>query len=128
MKRMIPFFIAGALALVGTSAWSAATPDGEKFWPSLASGLVVFSGAVGTLILRRAREKETRSAAEFSVEKDMAIKAQSSAFGDALILGALLLASITIFELHQFAAPLLVAYLLLLVLDFFIRFRFLVRT
>lgn len=127
MKRMIPFLIAGLLALVGTSAWLAASPDGEKLWPALASGIVVFSGAAGTLMIRRGNEKRTRSAAEFSFENEMATKAQSSTFRDALVLGAALFASITVFELQLLSAALLFAYLLILVFDFFIRFRLLTR-
>lgn len=47
------FYVVAAAALIASSAWLAASPDDTKWMPALASALVVFSGAVGTLAFRR---------------------------------------------------------------------------
>ena len=47
------FYVVATAALIASSAWLAAPPDDTTWMPALASALVVFSGAVGTLALRR---------------------------------------------------------------------------
>ena len=47
------FYVVATAALIASSAWLAASPDDTTWMPALASALVVFSGAVGTLAFRR---------------------------------------------------------------------------
>ena len=56
MKNYLIFIGVSILALIGTSAWGAAAPDDQRIWAVLASGLVVFSGGMGSYLLRRQRE------------------------------------------------------------------------
>jgi hypothetical protein len=63
------FYVVAIAALIASSAWLAASPDDTTWMPALASALVVFSGAVGTLVLRRRRDSTTRAANADSVER-----------------------------------------------------------
>jgi hypothetical protein len=63
------FYVVATAALIASSAWLAASPDDTKWIPALASALVVFSGAVGTLALRPRRDSTTRAANAESVER-----------------------------------------------------------
>jgi len=127
MKSMATLLIAGLLALCGTSAWLASAAEGEKLLPAMASGLVVLSGAVGALLIRRRNEARTGSAAAFSYETEVAKDTQAKAFRDALVLGVALVAAIALFELQSLSAVLLLIYLMTLILDFFIRFQLRLR-
>ena len=47
------FYVVATAALIASPAWLTASPDDTTWMPALASALVVFSGAVGTLAFRR---------------------------------------------------------------------------
>jgi cytochrome c biogenesis protein CcdA len=116
------FYLVTTGALAGFAAWLAASPDRATWLPAVASGLVVFLGAVGTVGLRRRREAVTRSAHTDSVERDFAIQTQAKTFIDALVLGVALAACLWMFDLEAHAAALVTLYVVVIVADFWLRY------
>jgi len=116
------FYLATAGALIGSTAWFAASPDGTKWMPTLASALVVFIGAVGTLTFRRRKERMTRSAHADSVERNFALHAQAKTFIDALVIGVALSACLWLFNLEAYAGALVTLYLGVITADFWLRY------
>jgi hypothetical protein len=121
MTRWI-FYLIMAGVLVGTCAWLAATPDGARWLPASASGLVILVGALGTMVFRRRGERAARTGRADSVEKNIALDARAGVFVDALVVGAALSACLWLFDLEGYAGVLLVLYLVVLIADFWLRY------
>lgn len=128
VKNYLIFIGVGILALIGISAWMAATPDDQKIWPALASGLVVFSGGIGSLLLRKQRERRTLSAQADSFERQVANDTAAKGFIDALVLAVALLAAIAVFELQHLSLILIAGYLMILLAGYFIRYTLKLRS
>ncbi|TYC96842.1 hypothetical protein FQ377_13455 [Arthrobacter echini] len=128
MKNYLIFAGVGILALIGTSAWGAAAPDDQRIWPTLASGLVVFSGGMGSYLLRRRRERRTLSAEADSFERQVANDTAAKGFVDALVLAVALLAGIAVFELQHLSLILITGYLTILLASYYIRYTLKLRS
>ena len=116
------FYLVTAAALICSTAWLSASPDGTRWMPASASALVVFIGAVGTLALRRRREDSSRTEDSDSVERDLALQAQAKTFIDALVVGAALSACLWLFDLAAYAGALVTLYLGVITADFWLRY------
>ena len=123
MRRLWLWLVVVGAALAGTSAWSSAAPEDQKFLPAAASGIVIFTGILGTFLLRRQRERAALSAAEDSFERSRATAVLARVFIDALVPGAVLLAGFILFPAGHLAGILVAACLCILVADFCIRFK-----
>lgn len=79
------FMFAGGLvaALVGVAALSSAFPDNSVI-PAL-NGAVIMAGGLGTLALRKHRQTTDRTAAEGSMERELAEQAAAWTFQVALV-------------------------------------------
>lgn len=121
MTRRI-FYVIMAVALIGSSAWLAASPDGARWLPASASGLIIFTGALGTLAFRRRAERAARTGHADSVEKNVALDAQAGAFIDALVVGVALVACLWLFNFEAHAGVLVTLYLVVLIADFWLRY------
>jgi len=116
------FYLVTAAALIGSTAWLSASPDGTRWMPASASALVVFIGAVGTLALRRRRENSSRTGGSYSARRDLALQAQAKTFIDALVVGAALSACLWLFDLAAHAGALVTLYLGVITADFWLRY------
>lgn len=121
-KQIAVLVIAGIAAMAALLAWAnTAGPTGE-----LVARMVVAVVIVGLLmsvnLIKRARQRQTLSQADGSVEKEMAIKAQSAAYIDSLVIMILALAAVAISGASTFAIAVIASAIVLLVLSFWVRY------
>lgn len=127
MKIAGAWLLLVTVALVATFVWLGAVPQDQRLAPSIATGIVVFSAIFSVVFMRKRSEKASLSAAEHSFEREQAVKAQARTFIDALVLGVLVLAILLVFQVQALSWLLLLAYMAVLIADFFIRFRLQLR-
>ena len=84
--RLHMVFIGGCLAAV-FSVWALAhvLPESWSWLPSVLCGVIVMCSGLGSLLIRKRRERTSLSAEEGSVEREIAQRAASETFGATIV-------------------------------------------
>lgn len=115
---IVPVFV----VIVGITIWRANLGENAStFGPALVAGLGVLGAGVGAVAVKRRRQTRDKSREVDSVERAAADSAQASVFVDAII-GGTVLGGALIFWPAFAGAPALLGFVVLLIVDFFVRF------
>ncbi|MDJ0348391.1 hypothetical protein [Cryobacterium sp. PH29-G1] len=121
-KQIAGILVVGIAAMAALLAWAnAAGPTGELL--ARISVAVLFVGLlVCVQLVKRAHQERTLAYTEGSVEKDVALKAQSAAYIDALVIMVLALSVVAISGSSPLALVVIVSAIALLVISFWVRY------
>jgi ABC-type multidrug transport system fused ATPase/permease subunit len=121
-KQIAGVLVVGIAAMAALLAWAnAAGPTGELLARILVAVLVV-GLLVSVQLVKRAHQNRTLVHSEGSVEKEMALKAQSAAYIDALVIMVLALTVVAISGSSPVALVVIVSAIALLVVSFWVRY------
>jgi hypothetical protein len=124
-RIMKPYWVLAALVAIGiagVATWQASISEGESLIPpAIAMGGVVIAAGIGSLLIRRRRERRDLSMEPDSVERQAMIEAQAGAFRDSLVVGVALGAAMLFWNPWPASLAILVLLAVLLV-DFNVRF------
>jgi len=122
-KQIAVIFIAGIAAMAALLAWANdAGPTGELIARVLVA-VMMLSVILGVQLVKRTHQRKTLSQEDGSIEKEMALKAQSGAYIDALVIMALALAVVAVSGASSFALIVIVAAIVLLIVSFWVRYQ-----
>ena len=85
MRTSMVFIGGGVAALLSVWALAHVLPEGWSFLPTVLYAVIVMGSGIGSLLIRKHRARTDRSADEGSIEREIAQKAASGAFGAALV-------------------------------------------
>lgn len=126
MKRYLSLavlVVIGVLAAVGLSAWSASTSsEAVQLISRILLAVVVFGGGIGSLLIRKRRERAELSAEDDSVEVAWALRARSHAFVDTLVIALAVALAWILLGLQFNAAFALVFVVVLALVAFWARY------
>ena len=112
MRAWFTFIGCGVVALLTVWALAHVLPEEFAFVATILYALIVFSGSIGSLLVRKNVEKRKRTAEPDSVERELARHAGSDAFTYAFVLAVAL--GLWLVLVEQFTTALAVYVLVLL--------------
>jgi hypothetical protein len=120
-KQIAVIFFAGIAAMAALLGWANdAGPTGELIARALVA-VMMLGVILGVQLVKRTHQRKTLSQEDGSIEKEMALKAQSGAYIDALVIMVLALAAVS--GASSFALIVIVAAIVLLILSFWVRYQ-----
>lgn len=85
MRTWVVFFGSGVTALLSVWALAHVLPERWNFLPPVLYAVVVLGAGIGSMAIRKRRERADRSAEAGSIEREIAQRAASGTFGAALV-------------------------------------------
>ena len=122
-KQIAGILVAGIAAMAALLAWANAAGPTEELLARVLLAVLIVGLLISMQLVKRAHHNRTLAHSEGSVERDLALRAQSAAYIDALVIMVLALAAIAVSGASSFALVVIVSAIVLLILSFWVWYQ-----